>query len=326
MLVLNRTEVEHLLPMTECIRLMEAALSAQAAGDTQQPPRTAMRFAGGATTLTMPAFVAMPAALGVKVISVFPRNPERGRDSHQGAVLAIDPESGEILALLEAGAITAIRTAAVSAVATRLLSKEGADDLAILGAGVQARAHLEAISTVRTLRRIRIWNRSVAHAQQLAASAPVPSGVHIEVMPTAAEAVRGASIICTVTGSPTPVLMGEWLADGAHINAVGAHTPDTRELDTTAVTRSRIFVDARESAVLEAGDLLIPVSEGKLKATESRSELGEVLIGSRPGRRSPKEITLFKSLGLGIEDVVAAWHVVRGARRLGIGTELPLLG
>ncbi len=325
MLVLNRSEVRHLLPMAECIRLMEAALSAQAHGDTQQPLRTAIRFAGGATTLTMPAYVGSPAALGVKVISVFPGNHERGKDRHQGAVLALDPETGEVLALLEAGAITAVRTAAVSAVATRLLANPDAGDLAILGAGVQARAHLEAISCVRDLRRIRIWNRSIEHAEQLAETAPTPAGVRIEVMATAVGAVEGASIICTVTGSPTPVLRGEWIAAGAHINAVGAHTPETRELDTTAVSRSRIFVDLRESALREAGELLTPIKERQLRTADIQAELGEVIIGTHPGRRSRDEITLFKSLGLGIEDVVAAWHVVSDARRLGIGTDLPLL-
>lgn len=323
MLVLNRTQVEDLLPMPECIRLMEAALSALARGDTQQPPRTAMHLADG-TTLTMPACVGLPAALGVKVISVFPKNHERGKDSHQGAVLAIDPETGEILALLEGGAITAIRTAAVSALATRLLANATADDLAILGAGVQARTHLEAISVVRTLRRIRIWNRSLEHARHLAETALAPAGVRIEVMTTAAEAVRGASIICTVTGSPTPVLEGGWISDGAHINAVGAHTPETRELDTAAVTRAKIFVDLRESALREAGELLTPIKERRLRTADIQAELGEVIVGTNPGRRSNEEVTLFKSLGLGIEDVVAAWHVVSAAHRLGIGTEVPL--
>ncbi len=325
MLVLNRSEVQRLLPMPECIRLMEAALSALARGDTQQPSRTAMRFDGGAVTLTMPAFVGTPAGLGVKVISVFPKNHERGKDSHQGAVLALDPETGEVLALLEAGAITAIRTAAVSALATKLLANAEADDLAILGAGVQARAHLEAISAVRTLRRIRIWNRSPDLARHLAETAVAPTGVRIEVMITAAEAVAGASIICTVTGSPTPVLMGEWIAAGAHINAVGAHTPETRELDTAAVARAKIFVDLREFALREAGELLMPIRERRLRTADIQAELGEVILGAHPGRRSSEEVTLFKSLGLGIEDVVAAWHVVTAARRQGIGTEIPLL-
>jgi len=197
--------------------------------------------------------------------------------------------------------------------------------IAILGAGVQARTHLEAISAVRTLRRIRVWNRSPDLARHLAETAVAPTGVRIEVMITAAEAVAGASIICTVTGAPTPVLMGEWIAAGAHINAVGAHTPETRELDTAAVARAKIFVDLREFALREAGELLMPIRERRLHTADIQAELGEVILGAHPGRRSSEEVTLFKSLGLGIEDVVAAWHVVTAARRQGIGTEIPLL-
>jgi ornithine cyclodeaminase len=312
--------------MKECIRLMGAALAARARGETLQPPRTALRLADGSgAMLTMPAWVGTPATLGVKVISVFPENLRRGKESHQGAVLSIDPTTGEILALLEGGAVTAIRTAAVSAVATDLLARADADDLAILGTGVQAKTHLQAMCIVRQIRRIRVWGRSHGRARQFAESTTAPPGVEIEVMPSAQAAVAGASIICTVTASSTPVLEGEWIAEGAHLNAVGAHTPETRELDTAAVTRSRIFVDARESALSEAGELLIPITEGRLSRTDIQAELGEVILGTHPGRGSSGEITLFKSLGLGIEDVVAAWHVVAEARRLHVGIEVPLL-
>jgi alanine dehydrogenase len=326
MLILNRSEVERLLTMKECIRVMGEALAARARGETLQPPRTALRLADGSgAMLTMPAWVGTPSAFGVKVISVFPGNFRRGKESHQGAVLSIDPKTGEILALLEGGAVTAIRTAAVSAVATNLLARAEADDLAILGTGVQAASHLRAICAVRQIRRIRLWGRSRERTRQFAESTTAPAGVTIEVMPSAKAAVAGASIICTVTGSPTPVLDGDWLAEGAHLNAVGAHTPETRELDTTVMTRSRIFVDARDSALSEAGELLIPIGEGRLSKTDIQAELGEVILGTHPGRWSSGEITLFKSLGLGIEDVVAAWHVVAEARRLHVGIDLPLL-
>lgn len=326
LLVLNRSEVERLLPMSACIALMREALAARAQGLTVQPLRSAIRLPDGSGTMfTMPAHVSAPAALGLKLVSVFPRNRERGLDSHQGAVLCVHPETGEIQGLLEAGAVTAIRTAAVSALATDLLANADAGDLAILGAGVQARTHLEAICAVRNLRRIRIWNRSVERARQLAATAPAPPGVKIEVMPSPAEAVAGASIVCTLTASPTPILRGPWLAAGAHVNAVGAHTPETRELDTAAVTRARIFVDAREAALGTAGELLIPIAEGRLRSDDVLAELGEVILGMHPGRRSSDEITLFKSLGMGIEDVVVARHVVAEARRLGVGLEVPFV-
>ena len=326
MLVLNRSEVERLLTMKECIRVMGEALSARSRGETLQPPRSVLRLTDDSGTMfTMPAWVGTPAALGVKVISVFPGNHRRGKESHQGAVLSIDPKTGEILALLEGGAVTAIRTAAVSAVATNLLARADADDLAILGAGVQAGTHLRAMCDVRQIRRIRVWGRSRERTRQFAESTTAPPGVQIEVMQSPKEAVSGASIVCTVTGSATPVLDGEWIAQGAHINAVGAHTAETRELDTEAMTRARIFVDARESALSEAGELLIPIAEGRLSATDIQAELGEVILGTNHGRWSSAEITLFKSLGLGIEDAVAAWHVVAEARRLSVGTEVSLL-
>lgn len=322
MLVLTRHDVERLLPMPACIALMRETLAARAQGKTLQPPRTALRPDATSTTLTMPAWVAEPAALGVKVVSVFPGNHARGLDSHQGAVLYLDPATGQVLGLLEAGAVTAIRTAAVSAVATDLLATPDANDLALLGAGAEARTHLTAMAAVRTLRRIRVWSRSAERAHAFAKSAAAAGVPPIEVMPSAEAAVRDASIICTLTASSTPVLAGAWLAPGAHINAVGAHTPDTRELDTDAVTNARIFVDARESALAEAGDLLIPIAEGRLRPADLHAELGEVITGARTGRASATEITLFKSLGLGIEDAAAARHVVAEARRLGVGQEI----
>lgn len=322
MLVLTRRDVERLLRMPACIALMRETLAARAHGKTLQPPRAAIRPDGTGTMLTMPAWVADPTALGVKVVSVFPGNHHLGLDSHQGAVLALDPGTGQVLAILEAGAVTAIRTAAVSAVATDLLANPDAGDLALLGAGAEARTHLAAMAAVRPLRRVRVWSRSAERAHAFAQSVVAPGVPPIEVMPSAEAAVRGASIICTVTASSTPVLSGAWIARGAHINAVGAHTPDTRELDTDAVTAARIYVDARESALAEAGDLLIPIAEGRLRPADIHAELGEVLTGARTGRGASDEVTLFKSLGLGIEDVAAARHVVAEARRLSIGQEI----
>lgn len=323
MLVLNRAEVERLLPVPACIALMRETLASRARGQTEQPSRTAVRPAGGGgTMLTMPAWVADPAALGVKVVAVFPGNHQRGLDSHQGAVLSLDPDTGQVQAILEAGSVTAIRTAAVSAVATDLLANPDADDLALLGAGVQARSHLAAIAAVRRLRRIRVWSRSPERARALAREAAASGGPAVEAVVEAADAVREAGIICTVTASPTPVLHGPWVSPGAHINAVGAHTPETRELDTDAVTRARIFVDARESALREAGELLIPIKERRLRTTDLQAELGDVIAGLAPGRLSSEEVTLFKSLGLGIEDVAAARFATAEARRLGVGREI----
>jgi ornithine cyclodeaminase len=226
---------------------------------------------------------------------------------------------------LEAGAVTAVRTAAVSAVATRQLAVAGAADLAILGAGTQAVTHLEAMCVVRPIKRVRIWNRTPSHAVSLAQVAQEKFGLAAEVVNGPKEAVSGATIICTVTGAPEPILKGDWLSPGSHINAVGSSVASTRELDSDAVAKARLFVDSRESALNEAGDLLIPIQEGRVTQAHIQAELGEVLIGRHPGRTSPTEITLFKSLGLGIEDVAAARYVVEQARRAGAGTEVPLL-
>ena len=325
MLILTQGDVERLLPMPACISLMGEALAARARGEAVQPLRTILRVPGGAGLLgSMPAYVASPPALGVKVIAVYSGNEAAGLASHQGGVLSIDPATGALDAILEGGAVTAIRTAAVSGVATDRLALPGADDVAILGAGVQGATHLDAIHAVRPIRRLRIWNRTPARARVLADRAQQRHGIHAEVAPTAESAARGAAIICTVTHSREPILKGEWLAPGAHLNVVGSSTPDAREVDTEAVRRAMLFVDARESALNEAGDLLIPIAEGAVNQEHIRAELGDVLIGRHPGRQSSAEITLFKSLGLGIEDVATARFVVAEARRLGVGREVSL--
>lgn len=325
MLILTRRDVERLLPMPACIRLMAETLSARARGEVVQPLRTIIRIPGGTGLFgTMPAFVASPPALGVKVIAVYPGNHDAGLDSHQGAVLSINPDTGTLDALLEAGAVTAIRTAAVSGAATDLLALPGADDVALLGAGVQGATHLDAIHAVRPIRRLRIWNRTPARAEALAERARKRHGITAEIAPSAEAAVRGAAIICTLTQAREPIVKGDWLAPGAHVNAVGSSTPDARELDTAAVRGAMLFVDARESALSEAGDLLTPIAEGAVGPEHIRAEVGEVLIGRHPGRQSAGEITLFKSLGLGIEDVAAARFVVAEARRLGAGQEVSL--
>jgi len=309
--------------MSVCITLMRDALAARARGEAVQPLRTVMRIPDGAGLMaTMPAWVGGPPALGVKVISVFSGNRALGQDSHQGAVLCLDPATGTLQALVEAGAVTAIRTAAVSGVATERLALPDANDLAILGAGVQAASHLAAMCAVRPIRRVRIWNRTEAGARALAAQTGARHGIEVLVADSPPAAVRGAEIICTVTAAREPIIEGAWLAAGAHVNAVGSSTPDARELDTETIRRARVFVDARESALNEAGDLLLALSEGLDRVEPIQAELGDVLIGRDPGRQSATEVTLFKSLGLGIEDVAAARYIVEEARRLGVGQEV----
>lgn len=324
-LVLTEAEVERLLPMAECIGLMESALGALARGEVHQPLRMMVRppQAKGLFAL-MPAHLPGPEeALGFKAVSVFHGNAELGLDSHQGAVVLLDPATGELQAVMHAGAITAIRTAAVSGLATKLLAREDARELAILGTGVQARTHLEAVACVRGLERVRVWGRTPEHARAFAEEA-AGRLFSVEAVGSAEAAVRGADVVVTVTASPEPVLARAWLAPGAHVNAVGASLPTARELDTATVAEAALYVDRRESALGESGDYLIAAKEAGFGPEHIRGELGEVVIGAALGRASAAELTVFKSLGLAVEDMAAAAFLYRRAREAGVGTSVPL--
>jgi ornithine cyclodeaminase len=239
-----------------------------------------------------------------------------------------DAEHGRLLAILDATTVTAIRTAAVSAVATRILAREDAEDLAILGAGTQGVMHLHAMTVVRPIRRVRVWSRTTEHARALAQLARERFDLHAEVASTPTHAAERSTIVCTTTASPTPILEGASLVPGAHVNAVGACIPTTRELDTELVRRARLYVDRRESALAEPGDILIPLREGAITTDHIIAEIGDLLLesGKRLGRRSEDEITLFKSLGLAVEDLAAAHHVYQKASANGVGNWIVLGG
>lgn len=330
-LFLNREDVEALLPFGECIEVMAGALASLARDEAFQPLRVAHWLPDRRGLL-----VAMPGGLfagpdgedcgvlGVKVLTVFPGNAAHGEESHQGAVLLFEAKRGRPLAFLDASSITAIRTAAVSALATRLLAREDAGDLALLGAGVQARTHLSALREVRPLRRVRVWSRRPESAHRFAAEESARQGLRIEPAATAREAVDGADLICTVTAAVEPILQGEWIAPGAHVNAVGACTPNARELDTATVIRARLFVDRRESALNEPGEILTPLREGAIGEDHILGEIGELVVGRVTGRVSAEDITLFESLGLTVEDLAAARHIYRRALELGRGVSLAL--
>lgn len=321
-LVLNSQQIKELLPMAECIELMADALSALARDEVFQPLRTIVRPPGARGLLGL-----MPAhrsgergAFGLKAICVFPDNPSQGKDAHQGAVTLFNRETGELLALMNASEITAIRTAAVSAVATRLLAREDAQQLAIIGAGVQARTHLAALSCVRDIKQVRVAARTFAHSQQLAQEMKARFSFPIEPVETNEEAVRGADLIVTATSSLEPVIQRDWISAGAHINAIGTHSPKSREIDGATMASARIFVDRRESALNESGDYLLAAQEGVVSPESILGEVGELLIGATAGRNSTTDITLFKSLGLAIEDVACAEYLHRKALNQGVGT------
>jgi ornithine cyclodeaminase/alanine dehydrogenase-like protein (mu-crystallin family) len=319
-LVLTHAEVESLLPMAECIDLMADALSELARGRAHQPLRLVFRPPAAAGLIaSMPSYRGgVSPAFAVKTVGVFHGNAARGLDTHQGSVLVFDGETGELRALVSASAVTAIRTAAVSGVATRALAREDAGDLALLGSGVQARTHLQAMAAVRGLRRVRVASRRPERARAFATEVRAPCA--IEAVATAEEAVRGADLVVTVTSAAEPVVRREWIGEGTHLNVVGASLPDRREVDGATVAAARLFVDRRESAEHEAGDYLLAVREGAIAAGHIRAELGEVLVGDAAGRVAPDEITLFKSLGLAVEDLWAADHVFRKAETQRLGT------
>ena len=326
-LILDQSDVAALLPMSECIDVMAGALAALARGDAILPLRNVLRLPDGKSAFAvMPAYLGPAKAVGAKVITVFPDNHGTEFDSHQGAVLLFEAERGRLAAVMDASSITAIRTAAVSGLATRLLARDDAMDLAILGSGVQARTHLEAICAVRAVSRARVWSRNADAVRAFAEREARRLGVAVEPARSAREAVDGADIVCTATSSREPVLAGEWLAEGAHVNAVGASLPFARELDTAAVARGRLYVDRRESALNEAGDFLIPKREGAIGDDHIVGEVGELLLGRVTGRRSRREITIFKSLGLAVEDVAAAAFLYERARAEGRGSSVELGG
>jgi ornithine cyclodeaminase/alanine dehydrogenase-like protein (mu-crystallin family) len=296
-LILSEHEVEQLLTMEACIEVMADALAALARGEVHNPLRQGIRAPGAPGLLgLMPAWRAGAGAAyyALKEVCVFPENPKRGLDTHLGAVILHSGETGEPLAFMNASAITAIRTAAVSAVATRLLAREDAAVLAIIGTGVQGKSHRRAIPLVRPIREIRMCGR----------------GESVQ------EAVRGADVIVTATSSREPILRREWLSPGVHINAVGSSIAAARELEADLVASASLFVDRQESTINESGDYLAAIEQGAV----IRAELGELLTGSAEGRKSEDEITLFKSLGLAVEDLAAGVFLYETARGAGRGT------
>jgi ornithine cyclodeaminase/alanine dehydrogenase-like protein (mu-crystallin family) len=321
-LVLSHDEVVKLLPMKECIAVMRDALIALATGNVHQPLRIIMRPPNATGVMgLMPSYMAGErAAFGLKSICVFPGNSARGKDSHQGAVMLFSADTGELLAIMNASAITSIRTAAASAVATDLLARDDASNLAIIGSGVEARSHLVAMSEVRDIKHCRVASRKAEHAQKFAEEMGRNFSFPIEPTAGIEEAVKGADLIVTATSAREPIVRLEWISPGAHLNVVGACIPRAREVDSATMAASSLFVDCRESTINESGDYLLALAEGAIGPDHIRAEIGEVLTGKQPGRTSSDEITLFKSLGIGIEDLAAAEYLYRKASELKAGT------
>ena len=273
----------------------------------------------------MPAYLYGSGAMGLKSVTVYKQNPTRGMPAVLGVVLLLDPATGAPLSVMEAGYLTGVRTAAASGVATSLLAREDAAELAILGAGVQGRHHLTAMTTVRPIRRVRVFDAVPANAERFRQEMQPTTSAAIDVVASPEEAIRGADVVVGTSTSRTPIIEYPWLKPGAHVNGVGSHTPETREIAGEVIARARVVVDSREAALTEAGDLLMPIADGLVTPEQVSDELGEVVEGRKPGRTSPEQITVYKSVGIAIQDMAVANLVYQKAVSAGVGTEVELM-
>ena len=304
--LLTESDVKAVLTMDDLIDTMASALRRFSTGRVVQPVRTVIPVGGEhAFFASMPALAQEPPALGAKLVTVFGSNADRGLPSHLATIVLLDPETGALVGLLDGRYITEARTAAVSAVSSRLLARKGASSLAILGSGVQAKSHLEALARVHALEQVSVWSPNAERRERFAAEAGAHAPCPVKAVAHAGEAVVGADLIAVVTSSPTPVLDSGWVKPGAHVMAVGACRPTERELDPALTSRARLFVDSRQAALVESGDVVMGIAEGRFGPDHLVAELGEVVNGAQ-GRRDNREVTIFKSLGLAVEDVTAA--------------------
>ena len=314
---LSESDVRDVLTMRELIDAMEMALIAFSAGRVVQPVRTVVEIGERSFFGLMPALDSEGSMLGTKLVSVVPGNTAKGLPSHQAAIVLFDPASGALLAVTDGRYITEARTAAVSAVSVRLMARPDAEVLAIIGSGVQAHSHLEALPLVRDFREIRVWSPNAERLQRFV------SGRNIIACESAEQAIRDADVVVLATSSIAPVIEDAWVAHGTHVIAVGACRPTHRETDPRLVARAVVVVDSRAAAMQEAGDILLAIEDGLIGPGHIHAELGEVASGAKSGRQHGGQVTLFKSLGLAIEDVVSAGLAYRRALAAGRGTTLP---
>lgn len=330
MIVLSNADVAALYPMAEAIEVVGTAMIAVSAGKANLPLRSIMDVGapnrmGIMPGALLPGHETRPPCFGIKLLSLFPGNPDAGYSSHEGAYVLFEATHGTAVAMMNAGLLTAIRTAAASAVATRALSRPDSSVLALVGAGEQAEHHLDAMVAVRPIRRVRVAGRRPEKAETFVRHARerYPT-LEIETAPDVRAAVDGADIVCTVTSSAEPVLLGDWIGAGVHLNVVGASVPSSREIDGDMVAKSSLFVDYRPSTFAQAGEVIEAIEAGRITRDHVLAEIGEVLAGTHPGRTSDSEITLYRSLGIAAQDLASAWHCLGKARASGRGVEAPL--
>jgi ornithine cyclodeaminase/alanine dehydrogenase-like protein (mu-crystallin family) len=317
---LSEADVRSVLSLADGIDAMDAALAAFSTGQVVQPVRTAIGLRPRTFFASMPAYQAAQPALGAKLVSVIPENAARGLPTHLAAIALFDPETGRLLAVMDGRWITELRTAAASALSMRHLARADAAVLAILGSGVQARSHLKALSLVRSFRAVRVWSPRPDHVRRFAEE----MGGSVRAAASAETAVRGADVVVLATSSDTPAIDDAWVSTGTHVISIGACRPTQREIDPALIARSRLVVDSRDAAWQESGDVIEGIREGRFPREHARVELGEILAGREPGRTNEDEVTVFKSLGMAIEDVAAAALAYRLAKEAGRGIEVDL--
>jgi ornithine cyclodeaminase len=325
MIVLTHDDVAALLPMVQAIEVVDQAMREVSKGTATLPLRSAIPVGGDNRMGVMPGAIGDPACFGVKLISLFPGNTARGLSSHRGAIVLFEADTGEAVAMMDASLLTAIRTAAASAVATRALARQDAAHLAMIGYGEQAEHHLDAMLAVRPLTRLSVAGRSSALAGDFADRAvrlypqlQISHGTDIRA------AMQGADIVCTVTAAPTPIVMGDWVAPGAHVNIVGSSIASMREVDDRMIERGAVWVDYLPSTLAQAGEIVDMIAAGRLKPTDLRGEIGAHLSGDIAGRSAPDQITIYRSLGVAAQDLAAAHHVLTRARAEGRGQSVSL--
>jgi len=323
MLIITKSQIEELLPLPACIEVMDAAMRQVSQRRVVLPLRQFMPVPETKGKLgLMPGYIADPASFGVKIVSKYERPAGSPHGTHVGAVMLFDAAEGLAMALIEGGTLTAIRTSAASALATRALSRPDSRRLAILGHGEEAHHHLHAMLAVRDIKEVVVWGRTRSKAEAFIAHQKVAA--KLTTAATVQDAVAEADIVCTVTSASTPILKGEWVRAGTHLNLVGSAIPTTAEVDSVCVQRGRFYVDYREAALAQAGELLNAVKDGTVTAEHIIGEIGEVLLGTKPGRTSPQDITIYKSLGVTAQDLAAAHYVYEAAKARGIGLTVDL--
>ncbi len=326
MLVLSREDILKVLKMDALIEVMEDGFRELAEGDVEMPlrPMLSSREPLG-TTHVMPAIMRKSRALGLKVVAHYIANPSKyGVPVINGTIVYNDFNTGRVLSVMDGTYLTAMRTAAVSGVATRYLSRKDSKVVGLLGSGVQAETHLEAMSKVRDITSARVYSPTPSHRDAYARKVSAKLGIDVRAVDSGREAVAGSDIVVTATPARAPIVLGDWLSEGIHVNAIGSGTPELREVDEVVLSKSKIVADDIDAAVAETGDFITPMREGKFRREDIYACLGDLVIGSKPGRTSDKEITLFKSVGLAIEDVAAAKFIYENARAQSVGTEVPI--